>query len=103
MTKGIWAGRLRPWFLILPRIGVGASHACASGTHHDLSLSEPETEVERNPEATGLPAEVLVDTLRALVGPVNEDQPIHFVNHDPDQITIGSAWMSRCEDMGKNA
>jgi hypothetical protein len=54
-------------------------------------------------EATGLPAEVLVDTLRALVGPVNEDLPNHFVNHDPDQITIGSAWMSRCEDMGEDA
>jgi hypothetical protein len=53
-------------------------------------------------EATGLPAEVLVDTLRALVGPVNEDLPNHFVNHDPDQITIGPAWMSRCEDMGKD-
>jgi hypothetical protein len=54
-------------------------------------------------EATGLRAEALVEALRELVRPVNEDLPIHFVNHDPDQITIGPAWMSRCEDMGKDA
>ena len=54
-------------------------------------------------EATGLPAEALVDTLRELVSPVNEDLPIHFVNNDPNKITIGPAWASRCEDMGKPA
>jgi hypothetical protein len=54
-------------------------------------------------DATGLPAEALVDALRALVGPNNEDLPIHFVNNDSDQITIGPAWASRCEDMGKDA
>jgi hypothetical protein len=54
-------------------------------------------------EATGLPAEALVDALRVLVDPVNEDLPIHFVNNDPNQITIGPAWASRCEDMGKDA
>ena len=37
------------------------------------------------------------------LAPVNEDLPIHFVNHDPNQITIGPAWASRCEDMGKHA
>ena len=54
-------------------------------------------------EATGLPAEALVDALRDLVGPVNEDLPIHFVDHDSNKITIGPAWASRCEDMGKDA
>jgi hypothetical protein len=54
-------------------------------------------------DATGLTAEALVDALRVLVAPVNEDLPIHFVNHDPNQITIGPAWASRCEDMGKHA
>lgn len=53
--------------------------------------------------ATGLPAEILVDVLRELVSPVNEDLPIHFVNNDPDKITIGPAWASRCVDMGKPA
>jgi hypothetical protein len=54
-------------------------------------------------EATGLRAEALVDALRDLVSPVNEDLPIHFVDHDPNKITIGPAWASRCEDMGKDA
>lgn len=54
-------------------------------------------------EATGLPAEVLVDALRELVSPVNEDLPVHVVNNDPDKITIGPAWASRCEDMGTDA
>jgi hypothetical protein len=49
-------------------------------------------------EATGLPAEALVDTLHALVAPVNEDPTIRFVDNDPDKITIGPAWASRCED-----
>ena len=53
--------------------------------------------------ATGLPAEVLVDALRELVGPVNEDLPVHFVNNDPDKITIGPAWASRCEDKRADA
>ena len=54
-------------------------------------------------EATGLTAEALVDVLRDLVGPVDEDDlPIRFVNNDPDKITIGPAWASRCEDMGKS-
>jgi hypothetical protein len=54
-------------------------------------------------EATGLPAETLVDALRDLVNPTNEDLPIRFVNNDSDRITIGPAWASRCEDMGKPA
>ena len=54
-------------------------------------------------EATGLPAETLVDALRDLVNPTNEDLPIRFVNKDSDKITIGPAWASRCEDMGKPA
>ena len=54
-------------------------------------------------EATGLPAETLVDALRDLVSPTNEDLPIRFVNNDSDKITIGPAWASRCEDMGKPA
>lgn len=54
-------------------------------------------------EATGLSTETLVDVLRDLVGPVNEDLPIQFVNNDPDKITIGPAWASRCDDMGKDA
>ena len=54
-------------------------------------------------EATGLPAEVLVDALRALVASVNEDPPIRFVDNNPDKITIGPAWASRCEDLGKDA
>jgi hypothetical protein len=54
-------------------------------------------------EATGLPAETLVDALRDLVNPTNEDLPIRFVNNDSDKITIGPAWASRCEDMGKPA
>ena len=54
-------------------------------------------------EATGLSAESLVDALRELVSPINEDLPVHFVNNDPDKITIGPAWASRCEDMGKDA
>ena len=52
--------------------------------------------------ATGLPAEVLVDAVRDLVGRADEDDlPIRFVNNDLDKITIGPAWASRCEDMGK--
>jgi len=39
-------------------------------------------------EATGLSAEALVDALRDLVGPVNEDLPIHFVDHDSNKITL---------------
>jgi hypothetical protein len=54
-------------------------------------------------EATGLPAETLVDALRDLVNPTNEDLPIRFVNNDSEKITIGPAWASRCEDMGKPA
>ena len=54
-------------------------------------------------EATGLRAEALVDALGDLVSPANEDLRIRFVNNDPDQITIGPAWASRCEDMGKDA
>jgi hypothetical protein len=50
-------------------------------------------------QATGLRTEALVDALRNLVAPINEDLPIYFVNDDPDQITIGPAWSSRCEDM----
>jgi len=54
--------------------------------------------------ATGLPAEALVDALRELISPANEaDLPIRFVNNDADKITIGPAWASRCEDMGKPA
>ena len=53
-------------------------------------------------EATGLSAEALVDALCDLVAPVNEDLPIHFVDHDSNKITIGPAWASRCEDMGKS-
>ena len=53
--------------------------------------------------ATGLGAEALVDALRDLVGPINEDLPIHFVNNDLDKITIGPAWASRCEDLGGDA
>lgn len=49
-------------------------------------------------QATGVRAEALVDALRKLVAPSNEDLPIHLVNDDPDQITIGPAWSSRCED-----
>jgi len=52
-------------------------------------------------QATGLRAEALVEALRKLVAPTNEDLPIHFVNDDPDQITIGPAWSSRCEDMDR--
>jgi len=54
-------------------------------------------------QATGLTAEVLVDSLRDLVSPVNEDLPIHFVDNDADKITIGPAWANRCEDIGKDA
>ena len=55
-------------------------------------------------EATGLPAEALVDALRDLVTAANEDDlPIRFVNNDPNQITIGPAWASRCEDVGRKA
>jgi hypothetical protein len=54
-------------------------------------------------DAAGLTAEALVDALRVLVAPVNEDLLSHFVNHDQNQITIGPAWASRCEDMGKHA
>jgi hypothetical protein len=53
-------------------------------------------------QATGLTAEALVNALRDLVGPVNQDLPIHLVNHDADKITIGPAWASRCEDMGRD-
>jgi hypothetical protein len=54
-------------------------------------------------QATGLTAETLVDTLRDLVSPVNEDLPIHFVDNDADKITLGPAWTDRCEDLGKGA
>jgi hypothetical protein len=52
-------------------------------------------------QATGLRAEALVEALRKLVAPTHEDLPINFVNDDPDQITIGPAWSSRCEDMDR--
>lgn len=55
-------------------------------------------------EATDLPADVLVKALQALVGPnAYQSLFIRFVERDPDQITIGPVWMSRCEDMGKDA
>lgn len=52
-------------------------------------------------DATGLRAEALVDALRTLAAPTNEDLPVHFVDGDPEQITIGPAWASRCEDMAE--
>ena len=55
-------------------------------------------------EATGLTAEALIRTLRALVGPnADEDLSIRFVGGDPDKITLGVAWVSRCEDKGLGA
>ena len=54
-------------------------------------------------EATDLPANVLVEALQALVGPnAYQSLFIRFIERDPDQITIGPGWMSRCEDMGKD-
>jgi len=53
---------------------------------------------------TGLPAEALVDALHALVGSnADPDMSIRFVNHDADKITLGPAWVRRCEDIGKSA
>jgi hypothetical protein len=53
-------------------------------------------------DATGLPAEALVDALHDLVGlSPKQDLFIRFVNHDPDQITMGPTWVRRCE--GKDA
>jgi hypothetical protein len=55
-------------------------------------------------EATGLTAEVLVGVLRALVGPnADQDLSVRFVGREPDKITLGLAWVSRCEDMGMRA
>jgi len=55
-------------------------------------------------EATGLPEDVLTEALQALVGPnAYQSLFIRFVDHDPDQITIGPGWVSRCEDLGKDA
>jgi hypothetical protein len=55
-------------------------------------------------EATDLPADVLMEALQALVGPnAYQSLFIRFVERDPDQITIGPGWMSRCEDTGKDA
>lgn len=52
-------------------------------------------------EATDLPEDVLMETLQALVGPnAYQSLFIRFVERDPDQITIGPGWVSRCEDMG---
>jgi len=54
-------------------------------------------------EAPGLPAEALVDALRDVVGSnADPDVSIRFVDHDPDKITLGSARVRRCEDMGKS-
>jgi hypothetical protein len=55
-------------------------------------------------EATGLTAEVLVGALHALVGPnADQDLSVRFVGRDPDKITLGLAWVSRCEGKGPNA
>lgn len=51
-------------------------------------------------EATGLRAEALVDALRGLVAQVDEDPAVYLVDGDPDLITIGPAWVDRCEAMG---
>jgi hypothetical protein len=55
-------------------------------------------------EATGLTAEALIHALRALVGPnADQDLSIRFVGGDPDKITLGLAWVGRCEDKGLGA
>jgi hypothetical protein len=42
--------------------------------------------------------------LRALVGPnADQDLSIRFVGGDPDKITLGLAWVGRCEDKGLGA
>jgi hypothetical protein len=52
-------------------------------------------------DATGLRPEALVDALRTLAARTNQDLPIHFVDGDPEQVMIGPAWASRCEDMAE--
>ena len=55
-------------------------------------------------EATGLTADALIHALRAFVGPnADQDLSIRFVGGDPDKITLGVAWVSRCEDKGLGA
>jgi hypothetical protein len=67
----------------------------------NVSKAMPRQELQ---DATGLPADVLMEALQTLVGPnAYQSLFIRFVEGDPDQITIGPGWMSRCEDMGKDA
>ena len=64
---------------------------------------QPETRQELQ-EATGLTAEALIHALRTLVGPnADQDLSIRFVGGDPDKITLGLAWVGRCEDKGLGA
>jgi len=73
--------------------------------HSTIKVSVSNTMTrEELAEATGLTAEALVPAVRALVGPnADQDLFIRFVGGDPDKVTLGVAWVSRCEGAGAGA
>jgi hypothetical protein len=49
-------------------------------------------------EATGLAPEALMDALKVLCGPAyDHDLRVRFVDGDAEKITLGRAWLGRCE------
>ena len=55
-------------------------------------------------EATGLAPEALMDALKVLCGPEYDyDLRVRFVDGDGEKITLGRAWLGRCEGTGPGA
>jgi hypothetical protein len=52
-------------------------------------------------ETTGLASEALMDALKVLCGPeYDDDRRVRFVDGDGERITLGRAWLNRCEGTG---
>jgi hypothetical protein len=52
-------------------------------------------------EATGLAPGAVMDALKVLCGPeYDHDLRVRFVDGDGEKITLGRAWLGRCERTG---
>jgi len=55
-------------------------------------------------DATGLTPEALMDALKVLCGPeYDDDLRVRFVDGDGEKITLGRAWLGRCEGTAPGA
>ena len=81
--------------LLIPSAGVD----CRASTNVSHSMTQRELQ-----DATGLSPEALMDALKVLCGPeYDHDLRVRFVDGDGEKITLGRAWLGRCEGRAPGA